>query len=115
MGNIPDQLDGIVYDLLGIINALQLGRNILVNQVVIQVQARRSQQRAGIIMKVSRNALPFFFLPPDGGIEENLLLFLFQSLQLLLVLDDPLLVKHNEYHQPNGKYQHPQGAEEQHG
>jgi hypothetical protein len=86
-----------------------------VYQIVIQIKARCSQQRACIIMQISRNALPFFFLPPDGCIEENLLLFLFQSLKLLLVLDDLPLVKNNENHQSYGKHQHPQCAEEKHG
>jgi hypothetical protein len=43
------------------------------------------------------------------------LLFLFQSLKLLLVLDDLPLVKNNEYNQSYGKHQHPQCAEEKHG
>jgi hypothetical protein len=105
--DVPDQLDGIIYNLLGIVDALQLGRDILVNQVVIQVKTGCSQQWAGVIMKISCNALPFFFLPPDGCIEENLLLLLFKSLKLLLVLDDLSLVKYNEYHQAYGKHQHP--------
>jgi hypothetical protein len=65
-------------------------------------------------MKISRNSLSFFFLPPDGCIEKNLLLFIFQSLKLLLVLDDLPLVKNNEYHQANGKHKHSQSAEKQH-
>jgi hypothetical protein len=86
-----------------------------VYKIVIQIKARCSKKGAGIIMQIRRNALPFFFLPPDGCIKENLLLFIFQSLKLLLVLDDLPLVKNNEYHKPYGKHQHPQCAEEQHG
>jgi len=65
MGDIPDQLDGIIYDLLGIINTLQLSSDVLVYQVIIQVKAGCSQKGTSIVMKISRNMLPFFLLPPD--------------------------------------------------
>ncbi len=66
--DIPDQLDGIVDDLFGIVDALELGLFVQVHKILIQVKAGGGQQRAGIVVQVGCNALAFFFLQADGGI-----------------------------------------------
>ncbi len=106
MGNIPDQLDGIVDDLFGVVDALELGIDILVNEVFVQVQSGGGEERTGIIVQVGGDALPFFFLPAYGGVEEDLLLFVFHLLELELVADDPALVEYDKYNQADSEYQH---------
>ena len=64
-------------------------------------------------MQIRSNTLPFFFLPADGCIQEDLLLFFLHFLELHLVADNPSLVKYNKNHQANGQYQHTQCPEEQ--
>lgn len=75
--DVPDQLNGIVDDLFGVIDALELGRFVEVNQVFVQVQAGSCQQGTGIVMEVGGNPLAFLFLQADGGIQQHLLLVLF--------------------------------------
>ena len=58
MRNVADQLDGIVDDLLGIIDALELGLFIKVYKILIEIEARRGEQGAGIVVQVGRNARP---------------------------------------------------------
>ena len=50
MRDIPDQLDGVVDDLLGIIDALELCLFVEVYKILIEVEARRSEQGAGIVV-----------------------------------------------------------------
>lgn len=114
MRDVPDQLDGIVNDLLGVVDALQLGIDILVYQVFVEVEAGSGQKGAGVIVKVCGYALPFFFLPADGCVQQDLLLFIFHFLELHLVFDDPTLVENNKHDQADSKYQHANGSEEQH-
>lgn len=113
MRDIADELDGIVNDLLGIVDALQLGGFIEVNEVFVEVQAGRGQQGAGIIVEVGGYALAFFFLQADRSVEQHFLLFLFQSLQLHLVLDHLPLVEDDENNKPNGQCEHPYRTEEE--
>ena len=99
MRDVPDELDGIVNDLLGVIDALQLGIDILVNEVFVEVEAGGGQEGPGVIMKVCGYTLPFFFLPAYGGVEQDLLLFIFHFLELHLVFDDPALVENDKHDQ----------------
>ena len=112
--NISDQLDGIIDDLLGIINTLQLSGLIEIHQVLVQIQTRRRQQRTGIIVEIRRNPLPFFLLQAYGGIQKQLLLILFHLLQFHLVTNDLALVKDDENDKPYGERQHSYGAKKQH-
>ena len=114
MRDIADQLDGIVDDLLGIVNALELRLFVQVDEVLVQVQACRGEERTGIVVQVSRNALAFFFLKADGCVEQGFLLVLFHTLELLLVADNFTLVEADKYDQPDRKSQHTDGAEKQH-
>lgn len=102
MGDVPDELDGIVDDLFGVVNALQLGADILLEEVLVQVETRRGQQGPGIIVEIGRNALPLLLLPADGCIQQDLLLLLFHLLELQLIPEDLPLVENNEYNQGNG-------------
>lgn len=114
MRDVPDQLDGIVNDLLGVIDALQLGIDILVYEVFVEVEAGGGQEGPGVIVKVCGYALAFFFLPADGGVQQDLLLFIFHFLELHLVFDNPSLVENDKHDQADSKYQHANGSEEQH-
>lgn len=113
MGDIPDELDGIVNDLLGVIDALQLGIDILVYEVFVEVEAGGGEEGAGVIVEVSGDALAFFFLPADRCVKEDLLLFLLHFLELHLVFDDPALVENDKYDQADSEYQHADRSEEQ--
>lgn len=68
MGDIPDQLDGIIDDLLGVVDALELGIDVLVHQVFVQVEAGGGEERTGIVVQVCCDALSFLFLPAYGGV-----------------------------------------------
>jgi len=114
VGDIPDQLDGIVDDLFGIVDTLELGLFIQVYEIFIQVEAGRSQQGTGVIMKVGGDPLAFFFLEADRGIQQGFLLILLHALQLLLVADYLPLVEADEYDQADREGQHTDRAEEQH-
>ena len=57
MADITDQLDGIVNDLPGLEDGLQLGGFVLVHEVLIQVEAGRGQEGTGIIMQIGGKAL----------------------------------------------------------
>ena len=65
-------------------------------------------------MQVSGDPLAFFFLQPDAGIEEQLLLVLFDPLQLQLIADDLSLVKDDKNDEPDGKRQHADSAKKEH-
>ena len=110
MGNVSDELDGIVDDLLGIVDALQLGCLVQVDQVLIEVEPGGGQQGAGVIVEVGCDPLAFFFLEADRGIQEQFLLVMLHSLQLELVTDDFTLMKNNKNDQPDGQGQHTNGA-----
>jgi hypothetical protein len=64
-------------------------------------------------MEVRRDALAFLFLPTDGRVQQDLLLFILHPLQLHLVTYDPPLVEYDEYHQTYGQYQHADGPEKE--
>lgn len=113
MGDITDQLDRIVDDLLGIVDALQLGGLVEVHQIFVQVQAGGGQQGAGIVVEVGCNTLPLLFLEPDGGVQQHFLLFLLHPLELHLVADHLPLMEDDENDQPDCQGQHSHGAEEQ--
>ena len=81
VADIPDELDRIVDDLLGVIDALQLGSFIEIDEILIQVKPGSGKERAGIIMKVGGDPLAFFFLEPDAGIKQQFLLVLLHSLE----------------------------------
>lgn len=110
MRDIADELDGIVDDLLGIVNALQLGGLVQVDQVLIEVKSGGGEQGAGVIVEVGGNTLAFFFLQADGGIQQQFLLVLFHALQAQLVAYHLALVKNNENDEPDGKCKHTDGA-----
>ena len=114
VGDIPDQLDGIVDDLLGIVDALELGLFVQVYEILVEVEPGRGEQGAGIVVQVGSDALAFFFLQPDGSVQQGLLLVLFHALELLLVADHFALVEADEYNQSDRKGQHTDGAEKQH-
>ena len=44
VGDVPDQLDGIVDDLFGIVDALELGLFVEVHKIFIEVEAGRGEQ-----------------------------------------------------------------------
>ena len=115
MGDIPDQLYGIINNLLGIVDTLQLCGFIQVDQVFIEVEPGCGKERSCIIMEVSCNALPFFFLKADGSIKQGFLLILLHTLQLLLVADDFSLVKSDKDDKANRECQHPDSTKEQYG
>jgi hypothetical protein len=110
MGDIADQLDGIVDNLFGIVNTLQLGSLVEVDQVFVQIEPGGRQERACVVMEVGRDALAFFFLQADTGIQEQFLLVLFHPLQFHLVPDDLTLVKDDKNDKPDRKRQHPYSA-----
>jgi hypothetical protein len=65
VGDISNELDGIVDDLFGVIDGLQLGIHILVDQVFIEVEAGCGEEGTCVVVKVCGYTLPFFFLPAD--------------------------------------------------
>lgn len=103
VGDVPYQLDGIVDDLFGVVDALELGAHVLLEEVLVEVEPGCGQERSGIIVQVGCDALAFLLLPADGGVQENLLLLLLQFLELHLVPYDPSLVEDDKDHQGNGK------------
>ena len=114
MGDIADQLDGIVDDLFGVVDALELCLFVEVYEIFVEVEAGRGEQGTGIVVQIGRNALALFFLQADGRIQEGLLLVLFQALQLLLVADYFALVEADEDDEPNGQREHADGAKKEH-
>lgn len=112
--DIAYQLDRVVNDLFGVINALKLGGFVEVDEVFIQVQAGGGKEGAGVVVEVGSDALAFLFLEPDAGVEKKFLLVLLHALELMLVADNLALVEYNEDDQPDGKGKHPNRAEEQH-
>lgn len=71
MADITDELDGIINDLAGLEDRLQLGGLILVHQILIQIQTGCGQQGTGIIVQVGSQALAFLFLQFDRGIQQD--------------------------------------------
>ena len=114
MADIADKLDGIVDDLLGIVDALELSLFIQVHEILVEVEAGCGEERAGIVVEVGGNALAFLFLEADGSVEQGLLLVLFHALELLLVADYLALVKADEHDQSDRQRQHSDGAKKQH-
>ena len=113
MADVTDQLYRIIQYLPGLEDGLQLGCLILVHQVFIQVKAGSSQQGSGIIMKIGCESLSFLLLKPDGSIQQDFLLFMFQVLQFQLVSDNLSLMEYDKKDQANGQYQHAQGTQEE--
>lgn len=70
MRDIPNELDGIVDDLLGAINALELGTFVEVHHVLIEVKPGGSEEGAGIIVQVGSDAGSFFFLEAYRGVQQ---------------------------------------------
>lgn len=101
VADIPDQEDGIIDDLLGAVDALELLGLILVDQIFVQVEAGSSQQGAGIIMKIGSNSVSFFLLETDRSIEQDLLFFFFQAFEFAVITDYFTLV---EYYKPYNTY-----------
>src|SRR6185295_15448742 len=66
MGDVADQLDGIVDDLLCIVDTLELGLFIQVHEVLVEIEPRGSQEWSCIIVQISCYTLPFFLLQADG-------------------------------------------------
>ena len=65
MRDVTDQLNGIVDNLFGVVDALKLGCFVEVDKVFIQVESGSSEKRTGIVVKISGDSLSFFFLEPD--------------------------------------------------
>jgi hypothetical protein len=110
MRDIADELDGVIDDLLGVVNALQLGGLVQIDQVLIEVEPGGGEEGTGVIMEVGGNALAFFFLQADGGIQQEFLLILLHALEAQLVAYHLTLVKDNENDEPDGKCKHTNGA-----
>jgi hypothetical protein len=102
VGDVSDQLDGIVDDLFCVVDVLELSGFIEVDQVFIEVETCGGEQWAGIIVKVGGDALTFFLLQADGGIEQHFLLVLLHFLQLQLVTDHFALVENDENDEADG-------------
>lgn len=96
MGDVPDELYGVVDDLFGVVDALQLGADILFEEVLVQVETGRRQQGPGIIVQVGRDPLPFLFLPANGSIQQDFLLLLLHLLELQLIPENLSLVEYDE-------------------
>ena len=96
MADIADELDSIVDDLLGVVDALQLGGLIEIDEVLIEVQPGCSQEGACIVVEIGGDPLAFLFLQADAGVEEEFLLVLFHALEPQLIADDLSLVKDDE-------------------
>lgn len=111
VGDIPDQLDSIVDNLFGIVDALKLGSLVKVHEILVQIKPRRGEQRARIVMQIGGDPLALLLLQTDRGIQQQLLLILFHPLQSLLIADDLTLMENDENDQPYGQRQHPNGAE----
>jgi len=114
VGDVSDQLYGIVDDLFGVVNALQLGGLVEVDEVLVEVQTGGSEKGAGVIVEVGGDALAFFFLEADGGVQQQFLLVLFHALEPQLVPDDLSLVKDDENDKPDSERQHADSAEKEH-
>lgn len=110
MANVADELDGIVDDLFGVVDALQLGGLVEVDEVLIEVKPGGGQEGACVVMEIGGDPLAFFFLEPDAGVKEELLLVLFHALEPQLVADNPTLVEDYKDNQPDSKGQHPDSA-----
>ena len=106
MADVADELNRIIQYLAGLKDRLELGSLVLVYQVLVQIKAGSGQQRAGIIMKIGCQTLAIFLLQPDGGIQQNLLLFLLHILQAKLVPYNFPLVEDNEEDQADSKGKH---------
>jgi len=109
--DIPDKLDGIVDDLFGAVDALELGVFIEIDHVLVEVETGGGEQRAGIVVQVGGDPGPFFFLQPDRGVEQEFLLLIFHFLQGHLVPDDFTLVKDDKNDQADGEHEHADRAE----
>ena len=114
MRDIAYQLDGVVDDLFGIVDTLQLGGLVEVDQVLIQVKPGGGEQGTGVVVQVGGNALALFFLQTDRSIEQELLLVLFHALEAHLIPDHLPLVEDDKYNEPDGKREHTYGAEIEH-
>ena len=114
VGDIADQLDGVVDDLFGVVDALELGCAVEIYEVVVEVEAGGGEEGAGVVVQVGGDALAFFFLEADGGVEQGFLLVLFHGLELVLVADHLALVEADEYDEADGEGEHPDGAKEEH-
>ena len=113
MTDIADELDGIIKNLPCLEDGLELGSLVLVHQVLVQVKAGGGQQGAGIIVQVGRQALAFFLLQTDRGVQQDLLLFLFHMLELRLVADHLALVENDKEDQTDSQYKHTQGTQKE--
>ena len=113
MADVAHQLNGVVQNLPGLENTLELRHLVLVHQVFIQVKPGSGQQWACIVVKVGGNALALFLLHADGCVQQHLLLLLFHQLQAQLVAYHLSLVEDDEQDQANGQYQHSQCSQEE--
>jgi hypothetical protein len=101
MRDVADQLDGIVDDLLCIVDALELGGLIQVDKVFIEVKPCGGKQGTRIIMQIGCYSLSFFFLQLNRSIQEHFLLVIFHFLKLHLESNDFTLMENYENDQPN--------------
>lgn len=68
MADIADKLDGIVDNLFGVIDTLELGCFIEVNEVFVEIETGGGQEGSGVVMKICSDTLAFFFLEANRGI-----------------------------------------------
>jgi len=114
VADVADELDGIVDDLFGVVDALQLGGLVEVDEVLVEVQPGGCEEGTRVVVEIGCDPLAFFFLEPDAGVQEQLLLVLFHALEPQLVADNLALVEDNKDNQADRKGQHPDCAKEQH-
>ena len=62
MADVANELDGVVDDLAGLEDRLQLGALVLVHEVFVEVQAGGGQEWSGIVVEIGGESLAFFFL-----------------------------------------------------
>src|SRR5687767_15009201 len=113
VGDVADQLDGIVNNLFGVVDALQLGAFIKVYHVFVEVEPGGGKEGAGVVVQICGNTLSFLFLEADRGVEQHFLLFGFHFLQGALVADHFALVEDNKDNEADSQYQHSDGTEEE--
>ena len=113
MADVADALNGIIDDLFGTEDGLQLLGGFEVNQVFIEVKKGSGQLRTYIIVQVGCNPVSFLLLKFNGGIQQHLLLLILQPLQFGIELVDFSLMKDYKEHNAQGKTDHGQRAEKQ--
>lgn len=106
MTDVADQLYGIIDDLAGLEDGLELGGLVLVYEILVEIKPCGGEEWTGVIVQVGGESLPFFFLQFDAGIEHHFLLFDFHLLHLLLKFLHFSLMEDDEHYKPDGEHKH---------